>query len=79
MRVVNKRWLRALLLSCAYLLGAFGILASGSGGGSDGGGGVRVGSIELDQSASPTLNPTLLLTGNLVMIKPRLAKDGDEY
>ena len=30
MRAVSKRWLRALLLTCAYLLGALGILASGS-------------------------------------------------
>ena len=55
MRVVNKRWLHALLLASVYLLGAFGIMASGSGGG--GGSGAD------DSTPDPFPDPVLKIVG----------------
>ena len=44
-----------------------------------GGGGVRVDSIDLDQPSSPTYAPSIVVAGNLVMIKPPLNDPGDKY
>ena len=76
MRVGSNRWLRGLFLSSVYLFGALGIIATGGG---SGGSGVKVDSIDLDQPASRTYEPSILVTGNLVMIKPSLKDPGDKY
>ncbi len=69
MRIVRNQWLRALLLTSIYLLGAFGIMASGGGGGSssieitD----VRIGTREFQygDSTSSTYGDTIYLSGHI--------------
>ena len=75
MQAPRNRLLRGLLITIVYLMGILGIVASGGGGGS----GVRVDSIHLNQPASPTYEPSILVAGNLVMIKPQLNDPGDGY
>jgi hypothetical protein len=67
MRVVSKRWLRALLLTSVYLLGALGILASGGGG--SGGDDVEATGIYLDQPDSPTLDSSITVTGRILVTR----------